>query len=132
MNYQKLLRKAREAKQHSYSPYSKFRVGAALLTKSGKIYTGCNIENSSFSLTICAERTAMFKAVSEAKQTFKAIAIVSDTEDFTPPCGACRQVMIDLAGNIDVVLANGKKQIKIFKLNTLLPLPFDNNNLLKK
>jgi cytidine deaminase len=132
MNYQNLLRQARKAKQHSYSPYSKFRVGAALLTKSGKIYTGCNIENSSFSLTICAERTALFKAVSETRHKFKAIAIVSDAEDFTPPCGACRQVMIDLAGNIDVVLANGKRQIKIFKLNTLLPLPFNNNNLRNK
>jgi cytidine deaminase len=125
MDHKKLIRAAEKAKQNSYSPYSKFRVGAALLTKSGKIISGCNIENSSFSLTICAERTALFKAISESEREFKAIAIVSDADGFTPPCGACRQVIKDLAGNIDVVMSNGLKKIKIVKMNTLLPLPFN-------
>lgn len=125
MNYRKLILAAEKAKLNSYSPYSKFRVGAALLTKSGKIITGCNIENSSFSLTVCAERTALFKAVSDAQREFKAIAIVSDADGFTPPCGACRQVIKDLAGNIDIVLSDGSRKIKIVKLSSLLPLPFN-------
>ncbi len=125
MNYRKLILAAEKAKRNSYSPYSKFRVGAALLTKSGKIITGCNIENSSFSLTICAERTALFKAVSEAHHNFIAIAIVSDAGGITPPCGACRQVIKDLAGNIDIVLTDSTKKIKIVKLASLLPLPFN-------
>ena len=108
----------------SYSPYSKFRVGAALLTSTGKIFTGSNIENSSFSLTICAERTALFKAISEGSKKFKAIAITSDSDDFIPPCGACRQVMLELAGNIDIILTNAKGKMMKTKVNLLLPHPF--------
>lgn len=124
LQYKSLIKKAHAAKKHSHSPYSKFRVGAALLTKSGRVYTGCNIENSSFSLTVCAERTSIFKAVSESERSFKAIAIASDALDFVPPCGACRQVMIDLAGDIDVILDNGRGQHKVVRLSALLPLPF--------
>ncbi len=129
MNYSKLIKAAEKAKTHSYSPYSKFRVGAALLTSGGKIITGCNIENSSFSLTICAERTALFKAISQSEKKFKAMAIVSDVDEFTPPCGACRQVIKDLAGNIDIVLTNGKKTVKTIKFNDLLPFPFNDKYL---
>jgi cytidine deaminase len=124
MKYKKLILEAEEAKKYSYSPYSKFRVGAALLTKNNKIYRGCNIENSSYSLTICAERTAIFKAISEGESKFKAIAISTDGELLCPPCGACRQVLFELAGKIDVILANRNKS-KIFKLKDLFPQPFN-------
>lgn len=130
MNKTKLILAAHKAKKHSYSPYSKFRVGAALLTSSGKIITGCNIENSSYSLTICAERTAIFKAVSEGHKRFKAIVIASDSSNFIPPCGACRQVLSDLAGNIDVFLSNKKHEVLQLKMEDFLPMPF-NDSMLK-
>ena len=130
MKYTKLIEAANRAKRNSYSPYSKFRVGAALLSKTGKIFTGCNIENSSYSLTICAERTAIFKAISEGNRKFKAIAITSDMKDIVPPCGACRQVLSDLAGNIDVILVGTKNKIEITKLNSLLPMPFNSSMLI--
>ena len=117
------------AKNNSYSPYSNFRVGAALLTKTGKIFTGCNIENSSYSLTICAERTAIFKAVSEGQRNFKAIAISSDMKEIIPPCGACRQVLMDLASDIDVILSGSNNKPIIIKLSKLLPMPFDSKML---
>lgn len=129
MNIKKLTVAAHKAKKHSYSPYSKFRVGAALLTRSGKIITGCNIENSSFSLTICAERTALFKAVSEGYNRFSAIAIASDSNDPIPPCGACRQVIMDLAGNIDVILSDSNGNIKQLKMIDFLPMPFTDRML---
>jgi cytidine deaminase len=124
MKYQPLVKKAQAAKLHSYSPYSNFRVGAAVLTSSGKVFTGCNIENSSISLTVCAERTALFKALSEGNYKFEAIAIASDAEEFIPPCGACRQVMMEFGADIDVVLTNSKGKTKILKMATLLPYPF--------
>ena len=131
MNYKTIIKAAQKAKRNSYSPYSKFRVGAAVLTHSGKIFTGCNIENSSFSLTTCAERIALYKAVSDSQKKFKAIAIVSDKHDYITPCVACRQVILELAGNIDVILVNGKGKSKVTNLATLLPSPFD-GKLLKE
>jgi cytidine deaminase len=122
--YHELVMEAREAKINAHAPYSKFRVGSALLAKSGKIFTGCNIESSSFSLTICAERTAIFKAISEGERSFLAIAVVSDGHGYTPPCGACRQVLMDLAGNIDCIMINSKDQLRITNLKSLLPLAF--------
>jgi cytidine deaminase len=127
--YRELAELAQKAQLNAYAPYSKFKVGAALLTKDGKIFTGCNIENSSYGLTICAERVAVFNAVSAGASKFKAIAIVSDLSGFTSPCGACRQVLSDLAGNIDFVLMNKKRQIKIIKLNALLPFAFSGKSL---
>lgn len=127
--YKKLISSAQNAKRHSYSPYSNFPVGAALLTTRGRIYTGCNIENSSYGLTICAERTAMFKAASEGERKFRAIAIVADSKNFTPPCGACRQVLIELAPNIDCVMNNGQNKQRVLKLKDLLPHPFHPKNL---
>jgi cytidine deaminase len=127
--YKQLAHLAQEARLNAYAPYSNFRVGAALLCSDGKISTGCNIENSSYSLTICAERTAIFKAVSEGSLEFKAIAIASDDPGFTPPCGSCRQVLYDLAGNIDIILVNNKIQLKVIKLKSLLPLAFTPINL---
>ncbi|MEX0736103.1 MAG: cytidine deaminase, partial [Bacteroidota bacterium] len=99
--YIELVETARRAKRRAFAPYSHFHVGAALLSGNGRIYSGCNVEISTYALTICAERTAIFKAISEGERNFKAIAVVSDDPDFTPPCGACRQVLMDLAGNID-------------------------------
>jgi cytidine deaminase len=128
MKYEKLISEAVKAKNNSYSPYSKYRVGAALLTKGKKIYTGCNVENGSYSLTICAERNAIFKAISEGEKEFEAIAIVTDTDNFCPPCGACRQVIYEFAKKIDVVLYNGK-ETKIFKIKKLFPLGFDDGYL---
>lgn len=127
--YQDLVDSAFAAKALAHAPFSGFHVGAALLAKDGRVFTGCNVESSSYSLTICAERTAIFKAYSEGVKEFAAIAVVSDDPDFTPPCGACRQVLIDLAGDIDFVMANAKKKLKIIKVKSLLPLAFTADNL---
>lgn len=127
--YKRLVKEALEAKKRSHAPYSRFRVGAALLTTGGKIYRGCNVEISTYALTICAERTAIFKAVSEGDKEFKAIAVVSDDPGYTPPCGACRQVLMDLAGNIDFLMVNGKGSVKVLKMRELLPHAFGQKNL---
>ena len=119
-----LLQKALEARENAYTPFSRFAVGAAILGKSGNIYTGCNIENSSYGLTICAERVALFKGVSEGEKTFKAIAIVADTEQPTPPCGACLQVLSEFQTDLIVIMAALKGTRKIKKLSELLPEPF--------
>jgi cytidine deaminase len=132
ISYKSLLKQARTAQQHSFSPFSKFRVGAALLTKGGRVYKGCNVENSSYGLTMCAERTALFKAISEGERKFTAIALATDEKGFTTPCGACRQVMMDLAGNIDVIMSDGSGEIKIVKMLDLLPHPFGAKNLRRK
>ena len=127
--YQRLVKDAIAAKKRAHAPYSRFRVGAALLASSGRVYVGCNVEISTYALTICAERTAIFKAISEGDRNFKAIAVVSDDPGYTPPCGACRQVLMDLAGNIDFLMINGKGNVKILKMNKLLPHAFGQKNL---
>lgn len=132
MDYKTLARLAAKAKRHSHSPYSHFKVGSALLTSRGKVYTGCNVENSSYGLTVCAERTALFKAVSEGATKFRALAIASDERGFTSPCGACRQVIMDLAGDIDIVLSSRNGSIKVMKMSELLPEPFLSQNLKSK
>jgi cytidine deaminase len=129
MDYQRLAEIAIEAKQNALPVYSNFHVGAALLTGDDTVITGCNIESSSYSLTICAERTAIFKAVSEGNREFKAIAVASDHPDFISPCGACRQVISDLCGNIDVVMVNHNKEIKVLKVSDLLPFAFGDEKL---
>jgi len=131
MNYKSLAEKAVEAKSKALPTYSNFHVGAALITEDDKIYTGCNIESSSYSLTICAERTAIFKAISEGERKFKAIAVAGDTEGFISPCGACRQVISDLCGDIDVVLVNSKNETKVIKTSELLPFAFSDKDLNK-
>jgi len=120
----RLVKAARAARLHSYSPYSRFRVGAAVLTKSGKIFAGCNIENSSYGLTVCAERTALFKAVSEGHRQFVALAIATDEPDFVSPCGACRQVIQDLAGDVEIILCTRNGRTKTMRLADLFPYPF--------
>ncbi|RPH35262.1 cytidine deaminase [bacterium] len=131
MTHKQLAKRAQAAQKHSFSPYSRFRVGAALLSKSGKVYTGCNIESSSFGLTICAERTAIFKAMSEGERQFKAIAVATDENRFVSPCGACRQVIMDLAGNIDCILTDKHGAIKVLKMSDLFPYPFTSEDLLQ-
>lgn len=123
MDYNNLIVNAKEAMNNAYSKYSNFKVGAALLTKSGKLYTGCNIENSSYGATICAERVAFSKAISEGERDFEAIAIVSSSGDFTYPCGICRQFMSEWGTNLKLIFENGK-DTKIYTLKELLPEAF--------
>lgn len=120
-----LIQTTLKTKQSAYAPYSRFKVGAVLVTEDGNIYTGCNIENSSYGLTMCAERVAIFKAISEGERNFKEIYIATDLDKFCPPCGACRQVLWDLAGNIKVVMINKLGKYKIKMLQQLLPEAFD-------
>lgn len=133
MDYKKLICAAIEAKKFAYAPYSNFRVGAALLTEEGKIFTGCNVENAAFSPSVCAERTAVVKAVSEGFQKFKAIVVTGDNGDYLSPCGVCRQVLAefcDLEGFV-VIMANDENDYKEMKLSELLPGSFGKDNLNK-
>ena len=132
---EKLIDTAIEQLKFSYTPYSNFKVGAALLTKSGKIYTGCNIENASFTPTNCAERTAFFKAVSEGVRDFQAICIVGGKDgkltEYTAPCGVCRQVMMEFCNpkTFQIILAVYKERYEIYTLEELMPLGFGPLNL---
>ena len=118
-----LLNLARQAAEMAYAPYSGFKVGAALLTKSGAVFTGCNVENASYSMTICAERTAMFKAVSEGEREFSAIAVYVDSDITFPPCGACRQVLAEFSGDLPVLIGNKNEHYET-NLSRLLPETF--------
>jgi len=120
---------ARDARKGAVAPYSRFKVGAALLTVDGEIITGCNIESATFGLTLCAERVAVFKAVSEGFKKFSAIAVVADSRKVTTPCGSCRQVLWELCGNIWIHVANLKGRKKTVRLSSLLPEPFDKRSL---
>jgi cytidine deaminase len=120
-----LVNAARFARLNAHAPFSNFQVGAALATADGRIVTGCNVENATYGLTICAERVAMFKAISEGVRQFTRIAIVADTAEPTPPCGACRQILWEFAGDLEVVLADLHEVKGAYRLRDLLPLPFD-------
>ena len=120
---------ARRARTRAVAPYSNFKVGAAIETRAGRIYSGCNIENASYGLTLCAERVAVFKAVSEGEKTFSRIAVVADTGELTPPCGACRQILWEFCGDIEVVLANLRGKTRTVRLGSLLPEPFEDRFL---
>jgi len=126
-----LLERALEAKEYAYVPYSKFKVGAAVLTKSGKIFTGCNIECASYGGTNCAERTALFKAISEGEREIKAIAVVSDNEGDTFPCGICRQVILEFGRDIQIIVGKPHQEVKIFSIQELLPNSFSGDDLTK-
>ncbi|HHV38083.1 MAG TPA: cytidine deaminase [Tepidimicrobium sp.] len=128
MDRDQLIKKALEARQRSYSPYSKFRVGAALLTEDGRIFTGCNIENAAYSPSICAERTAIFKAVSEGYTAIRAIVIVGDS-DYTYPCGVCRQVIREFGKETIIIIANSEDDYREYKLKDLLPNSFGPEDL---
>ncbi|MGD9486495.1 MAG: cytidine deaminase [Calditrichaceae bacterium] len=127
----KLIDAAKNARKYSQAKYSNFRVGAALLDEDGQIFSGCNIESSSYSLTICAERVALTKALSQGVTKFRAIAITAIDGKFCSPCGACRQLLYDYAPEIDVILTDGKNQ-KILKLRELLPYAFEESQLSQK
>ena len=128
--FKKLIKEAEKARKRAYTPYSKFQVGAAVLCADGKIFTGCNIENASFGLAVCAERVAIFKAISEGSTKFKAIAVISDTDKPCSPCGACRQVISEFGKDIPLIMANLKGDFKIKKIKELLPEAFGKNDLL--
>lgn len=134
MTNEMLLDKAKEALKFAYTPYSQFNVGAALLTESGKVYTGCNIENASYGATNCAERTAIFKAISEGERKFLKIAIVSESKsekfkdvagDYTYPCGICRQVISEFMPDGEIILNNKNNEIKVLEVSDLLPNAFN-------
>jgi cytidine deaminase len=120
-----LVQAAREARERALAPYSRFKVGAAIETADGRIITGCNIENASYGLTVCAERVAMFKALSEGHRQFVRIAVVADTQAPTSPCGACRQVLWEFGRDLEVILANLGTVTARHTMKELLPHPFD-------
>ena len=124
-----LLKRSIKAKENSHSPYSKFRVGAALLTNTGEIIDGCNVENASYGLSICAERTALVKAVSMGFKTFPAIAVTTDMDEFIAPCGACRQVIAEFGLDCDVYLVKSDLSFKKMSVSELLPLAFTSAEL---
>ena len=125
----KLVAAARAARDHAAADFSGFKVGAALETHDGRVITGCNVENASYGLTICAERVAIFKALSEGHRQFTQIVVVADTESPTPPCGACRQIIWEFCGDIEVILANLTEVSATLTTIDLLPLPFDKSLL---
>ena len=121
----KLVDAARAAREHAVADFSGFKVGAALETADGRIITGCNVENASYGLTICAERVAIFKALSDGHRQFTKIVVVADTASPTPPCGACRQIIWEFCGDVPVTLANLTEVTQTLQMKDLLPLPFD-------
>ena len=121
----RLVAAARAARENAVARFSGFKVGAALETADGSIITGCNVENATYGLTVCAERVAMFKALSEGHRNFTSVAVVADTADPTPPCGACRQILWEFGGDLEVFLANLTEHTGTFRMKDLLPLPFD-------
>lgn len=123
--HRRLLEKARRARARAVAPFSQFKVGAALESSRGRIYTGCNIENASYGLTICAERVAVFQAVASGERRFKRLAVVADTGHLAPPCGACRQIIWEFCGDIKIILANLKGKTATHRMSSLLPNPFD-------
>lgn len=125
MTKQELCQKAIEMMDMAYIPYSQFPVGAALECSDGTVYTGCNIENAAYGVTICAERTAIFKAVSEGRRDFVRIAVAGKSKDFCVPCGSCRQVMMEFAPELEVICLNGAGESRSFALRELLPYGFD-------
>jgi cytidine deaminase len=122
---EKLVEAARNVRERAYAPFSKFKVGAAVLTKSGKVYIGCNIESASYGLTVCAERVAIWKAVSEGEREFTNVAVVADTEELTPPCGVCRQIIWEFCGDVPVTFANLDGKTETVQMKEILPRAFD-------
>jgi len=120
-----LLTAALDVRAHAFAPYSHFQVGAALEDTDGRIHTGCNVENATYGLTVCAERVAVFKAFSEGVRKFRRIAISADTDTLTPPCGACRQILWEFCGDIEIILVNPRGKTETYQLKDLFPKPFD-------
>jgi cytidine deaminase len=120
-----LLAAALAARENAFAPFSKFKVGAAVEDESGRIHTGCNVENATYGLTVCAERVAIFKAISEGARQFKRVAVAADTDSLTPPCGACRQILWEFCGDVEIALVNPRGKIESYRLKDLFPKPFD-------
>jgi cytidine deaminase len=120
-----LITAASQARENAHAPFSKFKVGAALEDDGGRVHTGCNVENATYGLTVCAERVAVFKAISEGVRSFRRIAVVADTDKLTPPCGPCRQILWEFCGDIEVILANPRGKTETLRLRDLFPRPFD-------
>ena len=120
-----LIAAALAVRENAFAPFSKFKVGAAIEDFDGEIHTGCNVENATYGLTMCAERVAVLKAISEGARQFRRIAVAADTEVLTPPCGACRQILWEFCGDIEIVLVNPRGKIETWRLKELLPRPFD-------
>lgn len=129
-----LAQAALDARRHAYAPYSRFLVGAALEDSGGRVHTGCNVENATYGLTVCAERVAVWKAISEGRRPreFRRIAIAAATESLTPPCGACRQILWEFCGDIEIILVNPAGKMERMPLSALLPRPFDDHLLREK
>jgi cytidine deaminase len=127
--YEVLIEAAKQTRENAHARFSNFKVGAGLRASSGKIYGGCNVENATYGLTVCAERVAIFKAISEGERKFDAIAVVTDTDKLTPPCGACRQLIWEFCGDVPVILSNLKGQVEVVRMRELFPKPFDDSNL---
>jgi cytidine deaminase len=129
MNPEELVARALEARENACADYSHFKVGAALLASSGKVYTGCNIENATYGLTVCAERVALWKALSEGERSFTQLVVVTSSADPASPCGACRQLLWEFCGDLEVILANPQGLRQAHRLAELLPHPFDRRSL---
>jgi cytidine deaminase len=124
-----LIQVATDAREHAFAPYSNFKVGAAVETENGDIYTGCNVESASYGLTVCAERVAIWKGISRGEKKFGRIAVVVDTEELTPPCGVCRQIIWEFCGDVPVILANLHGKTETVQMAELLPRAFDSKFL---
>ena len=120
-----LAASALAARENAFAPFSKFKVGAAVVSVDGRMFTGCNVENATYGLTICAERVAVFKALSEGARQFQRVAVAADTEKLTPPCGACRQVLWEFCGDVEITLVNLHGKTESYQLRELFPKPFD-------
>ena len=120
-----LVDAALQVRENAHAPFSKFKVGAALEDDAGRVHTGCNVENATYGLTVCAERVAVFKAVSEGARKFRRIAVAADTDALTPPCGACRQILWEFCGDIEIILANPRGKNETLHLRDIFPRPFD-------
>jgi len=128
-DYEALITAATQARENAHAAYSNFRVGAALRATSGRIFGGCNVENATYGLTVCAERVAILKAISEGERGFDAIAVVADTDALTAPCGACRQLIWEFCGDVPVILGNLKGKTEAIAMRDLFPTPFDSSSL---
>jgi cytidine deaminase len=126
---EQLMEAALRARENAHAPYSDFRVGAAAMADDGVIYTGCNIENASYGLTICAERVAVYKALSEGNRNIQRLAVVADTHELTPPCGACRQVLWELCPSAEIIMANLAGKSEVIAIADILPRAFDSSFL---
>ena len=120
-----LIQAALAVRENAFAPFSKFKVGAAIEDIDGRIHTGCNVENATYGLTLCAERVAVFKAISEGARQFRRVVVAADTENLTPPCGACRQILWEFCGDVPVVLVNPRGKTETYQLKDLFPKPFD-------